>query len=77
MYKIPRDEIVETISDLLKIKGIVVDEKSALFDTLKLYADTKLSIVDCLLISNAQHINYELHSFDKELLKVKNRLNEN
>lgn len=67
--KIPRLEIVEMIIKLLHTQKIDA-ERTLLSNTLYMYRDNpKLSLVDCLLICLADEGDYELMTYDKEILK--------
>lgn len=67
--KTPRIEIVEMILRLLQTHKID-SERTLLSNTLYLYRDNpKLSLVDCLLICLSEEGDYELMTYDKEILK--------
>ncbi len=66
-YKVPRNKIAETFSNLLSYKAIEVDFKEALLNSLNLFSTTSLHIVDCILIAKSKSLGIEILSFDKEL----------
>jgi hypothetical protein len=71
-YKVPRQEIAKSLSQLLQHKGVSTDHPNNveyLLDSLKLYQSTNLHIVDCLIILKAKYSSSEIFSFDKDLLK--------
>lgn len=67
VYKVPRDEISKTLQNLLMYKGILNAEKEVLIESLKLYADSELHIVDCLVATKANLGSIEAMTFDAEL----------
>jgi predicted nucleic-acid-binding protein len=69
IYKISRQNIANTLKELINYKGFVC-EKNVIDYALKSYSETKLHIVDCLLLSQSRENKWELESFDKELIKT-------
>ena len=72
IYQAPRREIADALYDLLIYKGIYNHEKEVLLESLKIYAKTNLSIVDCIIATKAKYTNLKIQSFDQELLKYSN-----
>jgi predicted nucleic-acid-binding protein len=68
-YKVPKREAAEVLKGLLQYKGVANKDKAALSAALTLYADKNLDLVDCVLITQAQHRSAEVFSFDKALNK--------
>ncbi len=68
VYQVPRDKICITLSELLNYKGIYNEEKLMLRKALQIYQETKLHIVDCIIISKVKLQKLDIKSFDKELL---------
>lgn len=69
-YQVPKDIVVEHMSDLLKIKNIVIDEKETVINSMDLYLANNISIVDAMLIADSRNLNYQLISFDNKLNNV-------
>lgn len=69
VYEIPRDKISSTLAGLLEYKGIYNYEKEVLLESLIIYAETNLHIVDCIIIAKAKLQSIEIVSFDQELVK--------
>ena len=70
VYAVPKDKIYEALVALIQYKGIINDDKQSLKAALDLFSHTNLHIVDCILAAKAKQHNYELVSFDQELIKV-------
>ncbi len=63
--KIPKNEIVDTLSKILNFIGIINRDKSEILEALLKYANSNTDIVDCLLaaISSPEKV---IISFDKD-----------
>ena len=72
VYKISRDEISNTLSDLLIYKGIHC-EKEYYLNTLEYYTKCNIHIVDCILLAKAKSLNMPLLTFDQKLLNLVNK----
>lgn len=66
VYKLNRTEISLLLSQLLITQNIK-SNSDLLLKSLKIYQDTSLDFVDCLLISYNQLNNYQVVTFDKKL----------
>ncbi len=68
-YKIPRNEISDTLTGILTFSGIINPDKRVLFIALIEYGNTKIDIVDCLLaaFSNTEKV---IVSFDKDFHRL-------
>jgi predicted nucleic-acid-binding protein len=66
-YKVPRVEAAGELRALLQYKGVLNSDRQELLDALKRYADTKLDIVDCLLLARSMGKDAEVFSFDADL----------
>jgi predicted nucleic-acid-binding protein len=70
VYKVPRIEIKNVLSDLLGYKNISTIRKDVLIRSLDLYKSHNLDFADALLISYCQMTkDGKLHTFDKKILK--------
>ena len=71
-YKVPKDQIVAGLSDLLKYRGITIKEKKIVQRAMELWREENVEIVDCYLIAclekDAQSI---LYSYDRDFDKFK------
>lgn len=75
LYEVPRNKICNTLTGLLEYKGIYNFEKETLIEALILYAQTNLSIVNCIIVAKAKLQNIEIETFDQEL--TQHYLNQN
>jgi len=76
-YKVPKHEVVENLTMLLQYKGIANPDRKALISALRIFADQRLDIVDCVLLARAKQGNWRLLSFDKALNKLHEKLDIN
>ena len=69
-YQIPKNEIVDKLSRILNIKGIINPDKSEILNSLIKYENSNADIVDCILAakSSPQHV---VVSFDKDFKRLK------
>ncbi|MCC8467402.1 MAG: PIN domain-containing protein [Rickettsia endosymbiont of Eriopis connexa] len=72
VYKISRNEISITLSDLLTYKGIHC-EKEYYLNALEYYTKYNIHIVDCILLAKAKSLNMPLLTFDQKLLNLVNK----
>ena len=68
-YKVPRSEIVETLSKILNFSGVVNSDKSEILEALLKYANTNTDIVDCMLAAQSSPEKVII-SFDKDFDKL-------
>jgi len=69
VYKIEKQIISEKLRDLFAYKGIVNPDKKDLVDSITLFGQTQLSIVDCIVCSKSINNGLSLFTFD-DALKV-------
>ena len=69
-YKIPKNEIVDTLSRILNIKGITNSAKSEILDALIKYEKSNADIVDCILAAKSSPQRVVV-SFDKDFKRLK------
>lgn len=65
LYAIPRNVVAETIEKLLD--EISIDRKESIRQALRIYEETKLDYIDCLLIAWGA-FGTEVISFDRKLI---------
>ncbi len=68
-YKIPKNEIVDTLTKTLNFSGIVNPDKSEILEALLKYANTNTDIVDCILAAQSSPEKVII-SFDKYFDKL-------
>ncbi len=66
-YQVPRAEAAGKLHALLQYKGMRNSDRQELLYALKRYAETKLDIVDCILLAKGFDNNMEVFSFDADL----------
>lgn len=69
VYKIEREEIANAILEILK--EIDIEHKKTVIEAVKIFSETNLDFVDCILVAYKKIENAEIFSFDK---KLNNRL---
>lgn len=73
LYGMPRTAVAESVEALLD--EVTVDRKNVIKHALKIYQDTRLDFVDCLLIAEGTASDTEVYSFDRKLLnELKRRI---
>ena len=71
LYKVDRKEIAEVLKELLKIKGIKVNDRETILKALDIFGEKTLDFVDCILCVYGS--KYTIVSFDKGVEKcIKN-----
>ena len=70
VYNVERDVIAKTIANITHINNIKVAQKEVVLHALRVYANTTLDFVDCLLIGYAKEERYTVFTFDKKLRKI-------
>ncbi len=68
VYKAERSEIAEWLSAFLD--EIVMENKQAIYYALRVYGETSLDFVDCVLIGYNRILGREILSFDKKLNRL-------
>jgi predicted nucleic-acid-binding protein len=69
-YRVPKQEIVETLGSFLLYKGIARRSRGEYVQALRLFGQTNLDFVDCLLAARAKARKIDLFTFDKGLLRA-------
>jgi predicted nucleic-acid-binding protein len=72
-YQYEKKIIYKEIMPILNLHNLIFNDKITVIQTLQLYVESNLDIVDCYLIIQAKNENLELLTFDK---KCKNKLKE-
>ena len=73
LYGMPRTVVAESVEALLD--EVTVDRKNVIKHALKIFQDTRLDFVDCLLIAVGTASDTEVYSFDRKLLnELKRRI---
>lgn len=76
VYKVERKIIGEKLRILLLYKGVINADKKDLLDSMNLFIQTNLSIVDCLICAKSLNNKMPVFTFDDELRNLcRKRLN--
>ena len=71
LYNIPRDEIYELLSPLLRLKHFKVENATNVLRALEIYATHNLDFGDALIIASMEHQNSQiLYSYDKDFDRI-------
>jgi predicted nucleic-acid-binding protein len=69
-YRVPRNEITDTLSRIFTIPGIINADKAELLKALLLFHQSNTDIVDCILAASSS-AQAPVVSFDKDLAQLK------
>lgn len=69
-YQVPRAETAEKLMSLLRYKGIVNRDRDEFAGALKLYSDSGLDNVDCILCVKSKGPERLLFTFDEKLKRM-------
>jgi predicted nucleic-acid-binding protein len=70
VYKVDRLIISENLRGLFAYKGVVNPDKRDLVDSIILFGQTQLSIVDCIVCSKSINNGMPLFTFDDDLRNI-------
>jgi len=70
IYKVDRQTIAEKLKLLFLYKGVVNSDREDLVDSLKLFGQTNLSIVDCIICAKSMNNKMPILTFDDELRNI-------
>ncbi len=66
-YGVPRSDASFPLTELVRYKGIDNEDAEALTDALKLFAESRLDPVDCILAARHMRGEGEVFTYDREL----------
>ena len=66
-YKVPKEEVTDKLSALLRYRGVANDDKSVQLEALVIFAIQNIDMVDAILLARARIGQYNLISFDKDV----------
>lgn len=70
-YRIAREEISRTVRLLVENRGLTVEHKQSVLDSLDLYAETNLDFEDCLSVGHVRRADLEgIYSYDRDFDRV-------
>ena len=70
IYKVDRKLIAEKLKLLFIYKGVVNPDKEDLVDSIHLFGQTNLTIVDCIICAKSANIKMPILTFDDELKNI-------
>jgi predicted nucleic-acid-binding protein len=70
VYGVPRSEVAEMLSGLLRYHGIVNPDREVLLEALTLFERYRVDIVDAIVFVVAKHYDWPTFSFDKDIRKL-------
>ena len=73
VYKVPKQEIVTTLTNLLYYKGIIDENRELLIDSLILFGQVNVDIVDAIVVTTARARGWSVFSFDQDLRKLQQK----
>ena len=68
-YKISREKISRSVTQLLSEKYVSCDDKVRLLNSLKYFGESNLGFADCWLLAGVEKFGWGLESFDNKLKK--------
>lgn len=71
VYKLAKEDIVQSLSSICKTDYISVVDRSILLRTIDVFDKKNIDLTDCLLYARAEETGAEILSFDKDFNKLK------
>ena len=69
VYKVPKQQVCESLIGILSYAGISPINCNILVDSLKLFAEHNVDIVDAIVHATAKQNDWDLLSFDQDMKK--------
>jgi len=76
VYLLSKEEIIRHLSALGKAPYIKMTDRSQIIEAIRLYKESGIGFIDCLLFIRAKYQRAEVLSFDKDFEKLKKAANE-
>lgn len=73
-YKFSKEEVADKLQVIVDMPYFKIQDRDILRNTLVLYSQNNLSLVDCFLCAKAKEEGIELFTFDKNLQKILKRI---
>ncbi len=67
VYKIDRRTIAEAFEKLMEIEVGLIEKQEVTLHAIRIFADTRLDMIDCVLVAYAKIEGYSVLTFDKAL----------
>jgi len=68
-YKLPKNEVIDDLKNILALEGVINSDKLILFETLNLIEIKNIDFVDALICAKSKLQGYKKLSFDKDVIK--------
>jgi predicted nucleic-acid-binding protein len=68
-YKEPKVVTVESLKEILSLRGVVNNDKYILLEALTMFCDKNIDFVDALICIKSRLEGYDKISFDKDVMK--------
>lgn len=70
-YSFPREDIRDSLSQIIKLPGFKIENKTVIFDALDTYVSKNIPFVDAIMIATVKSSDIsEIYSFDKHFNNV-------
>lgn len=70
VYRVERPQIHDSLRNLLGYSNIATNDRSVLFEALKVYREIKIDFVDSLLFAYSKVAGHTVITFDKKLNRM-------
>lgn len=70
VYRVPRQQVADSLGDLLNYRGIMADDVGMLGESLRVFSASNVDIVDAIVHVTARHRGWTVFSFDNDLGKL-------
>lgn len=72
-YKVPRSEIGQSLENILNYKGIINENRSILINSLRLFQEKNVDMVDAIVYSLSKEKGWPSFTFDKDLVRLEGK----
>ena len=69
VYKVPKPKVCEILTGILSYAGISHVNREILINSLQLFAEHKVDVVDAIVHATAQQQDWDVFSFDQDMKK--------
>ncbi len=70
VYHVPKEKVAESLTNLLRYRGIINEDRAELIKALTVFVERSLDIVDSILYAKSRSKNIKVLSFDEDLNKT-------
>ena len=69
VYKVPKSKTCDVLTQVLRYQGISKENNAVLLDSLSLFSEHNVDIVNAIVHATAQHYKWVILSLDRDLQK--------